>query len=77
MATYLYSVSTAQTLIQGMLCKDTTRRLTALRVLNDAWFTVSIHMFKHVKSAITELLLALCLYLLPRSEFIYPSIPHA
>jgi hypothetical protein len=29
----------AQTLIRGMLCKDTTRRLTAMRVLNDAWFT--------------------------------------
>ena len=37
--------SSAQTLIRGMLCKDTTRRLTALRVLNDAWFTVSLYSY--------------------------------
>jgi hypothetical protein len=36
----------AQTLIRGMLCKDTTRRLTAMRVLNDAWFTVSRYNIK-------------------------------
>ena len=32
-------------LIKGMLCKDTAQRLTARRVLNDAWFTVSPHDF--------------------------------
>ena len=36
-------IPTAKVLIEGMLCKDTTRRLTALRVLNDPWFTVSMY----------------------------------
>lgn len=40
---YTLWIPTAKALIEGMLCKDTTRRLTALRVLNDAWFTVSMY----------------------------------
>ena len=38
----------AKTLIGGMLCKDTARRLTARGVLNDAWFTVSNMYVTHI-----------------------------